>query len=546
MPWMQMTKAQMTTMGKGGAANHQKGQAAAKGKAKGKGKGTGKGQTQGKGKGPGGKGDAGAQGEQGKAFNCVHCGGYKNFGWRDYCQLCGRGRAKAIVEAPVRQQGDTQPAGGAGGGGDGLNAKDRKRLKFLELQEAKKNGSDSPTEMEQEEAPEVEPPKMHIPAFGMHTLPLLKDPMKAFALPAKAEWSKTPLEEVEEAKICKDTSASMELKAKMMRYQRYIDSEEEDDKDPAYQEMCHKLLKAAAEKLEKLGKGSKGAAAIEGMRGKLRAAAEAEERRLAELKEKEEKLEEKMDTMQEAFDLQIGEIVRRKEIFLAHRVMVAKQYADDAIARVARYQSIKAAWETKIAVESEETKNGKTTPAKGQDQAGGSASTAAPAADMPGEATADVVTEPAEVHSDYYLEAPWTSDQLPEPEKPEKGEYEFWINMAAAVHEWSGTHCSAPCTYENLTGPGDPEVQIKSIAKLIGMPYWITLYGNRLITKEDVVPRHLGFVLGQALIKPREAAMKELKGADKCSVEAKAKVKEALQNIKKKAKGGLVSKGNLK
>ena len=243
-----------------------------------------------------------------------------------------------------------------------------------------------------------------------------------------------------------------------------------------------------------------------------------------------------MDAMQEAFDLQIAEIARRKEVFLTHRLKVAQLYAEDATTRISRHQSIKAAWEAKIHSEEEAMTAGKT--------GGGAPQTPALAqvtAEQPAEVTKEPERDVSVAETDYALEAPWSTDDLPAMDKPEPGEYEFWINLAAAVNEWAGTHCTAPCTYGQLTGPGDAAVLIKSVVKLIGMPYWRTLYGERQINLEDVVPRHLGYVLAQALSKPRELAMKELGGAAKLNVEARKKVKEVMADSTQ----GLRAKGPL-
>ena len=441
---------------------------------------------------------------------------------------CGRKRCNAIVAAVPRQQNEGQPAGGAGGGGFGLNAKERKRLKYLEEMAANKGaqGTQVLEVLAEEAEAEVEPPKVSVPVFGIHTLNVMKDPMKAFALPAKAEWDKTPAQVVNEAKICKDTSESMGLRAKVVKYRAIITTEEEADKDAHYLEIMRKVLKETEGLLAKLSKGSTGATAVEAMKAKMRDANKVEEARLEEYATKEGKILEKMDAMQEAFDLQITEIKRRKEVFLTHRLKAAQLYAEDATARISRHQSIKAAWEAKIHAEEEAMKTGKVAQVAAEEQV---------------EEAKDVEVEAAEADTDYGLDAPWSTDDLPAMEKPETGEYEFWINLSAAVNEWAGTHCAAPCTYGQLTGPGDASVLIKSVVKLIGISYWRKLYGDRQVNLDDVVPRHLGYVLGHALSKPREMAMKELGGAEKLNVEAKKKVKEVMADSKKglKAKGAL-------
>ena len=165
--------------------------------------------------------------------------------------------------------------------------------------------------------------------------------------------------------------------------------------------------------------------------------------------------------------------------------------------------------------------------AAAKEKAGSQAEEKKPAAEA-----AKAEEEEVDELDDYDLQAPWSADGLPEPPKPKNGEYEFWIKLHSQVTCWAGQHGAARCTYEQLIGQGDAETQLKSIATLVGMDYWTALYGTRMVTKEDIVPRHLGYVLGHALTKPRDLAMKELGGAEKVSTEAKKSAKESMKDLK--------------
>jgi hypothetical protein len=146
---------------------------------------------------------------------------------------------------------------------------------------------------------------------------------------------------------------------------------------------------------------------------------------------------------------------------------------------------------------------------------------------------------PTQQETDYYATVPWTAEELPcELPEAKEGEHLFWIRLAYNVQEWTHTHGCQPCTYNELMADGTgtvaaPEVlsrQMESLAGLIGMPYWIKLYGERKVRSTDVVPHHLGFVLFQALMKPRQVAEQALgskKAAEELKV-AKAAIKASL------------------
>ena len=240
--------------------------------------------------------------------------------------------------------------------GTGLNAKERKRLKHLELMEEKrKKGEPADDIMEpdvEEEAPKVrEPPKVSVPAFGLNTLPMLKDTMKAFVMPQTTVWDKTAEQIVNEAKICADSAKTIELRTKISKYQGIIEQEDDSDKDAAYMECMKKLLKDAEASLAQLTKGSTGVSSVERMKSKLQEAQTKEVERLETLDGAEAKMTAKMDDMQDAFDLQIAELVYRKEEYMKCRTVVAKAWQQDGVERLSRFQSIKAAWEEKIAAE---------------------------------------------------------------------------------------------------------------------------------------------------------------------------------------------------
>ena len=114
----------------------------------------------------------------------------------------------------------------------------------------------------------------------------------------------------------------------------------------------------------------------------------------------------------------------------------------------------------------------------------------------------DAEDEAARQDADYALSAPWCPQDLPEVVKPDEPEAQFWIHLAANVFDWSERHAGAQCTYQQLLGAGDPQTLMGSLIKLIGMDFWKKMYGDREVAITDIVPRHLGFVLYNALQKP--------------------------------------------
>ena len=190
-------KAAGSSGGKGGGKNG--------GKANGKGgKANGKGGDKG-GKGPsaGGKagGNAHAGGNRPEPFLCIPCQGYKNFGWRTHCNMCGRGRAKAVLPIPAREEQEPQEEEEWTAGG--LSNNQRKKLRKQLTIQAEKLGVTLVGSMQADqqaaavtmEGPKSvrytpttaealgEPPKVSIPAFGINPLPTVKEPKKAFVYP---------------------------------------------------------------------------------------------------------------------------------------------------------------------------------------------------------------------------------------------------------------------------------------------------------------------------------------------------------------------------
>ena len=120
---------------------------------------------------------------------------------------------------------------------------------------------------------------------------------------------------------------------------------------------------------------------------------------------------------------------------------------------------------------------------------------------------------------------------------------------------WSGQHACAPCTYQQLIGPGDPQILMTSMVKLIGKEFWTSIYGDRIVLASDVVPRHVGFVLYCALQKPYQAAQDNLgkDAAEKAKETAKTDNVKAIKDMKAKqekdkkhrkgAKGTLAASG---
>ena len=141
-----------------------------------------------------------------------------------------------------------------------------------------------------------------------------------------------------------------------------------------------------------------------------------------------------------------------------------------------------------------------------------------------------------EEEKDYTLWAPWSSQDLPEVQKPKDDEANFWLHLASHVMNWSEQHACAPCSYQQLIGPGDPQVLMTSMVKLIGEPFWKSIYGDRIVLATDVVPRHVGFVLYMALQKPYKAAQDHLGKAevDKAKAAAKADNVTAVKEMKAK------------
>ena len=159
------------------------------------------------------------------------------------------------------------------------------------------------------------------------------------------------------------------------------------------------------------------------------------------------------------------------------------------------------------------------------------------------------VAAPTLAEQDYYRIAQWSPSELPQIPEAKPGEHEFWLRLAYNVQEWSHTHGCQPCTYgELLTSGLDPSTdtaetlskRMESLAGLVGLAYWVKMYGERVVVSTDVVPHQLGFVLYQAMTIPRETAEKAI-GDKKAKEElklAKASIKEAMANMKARPKVG--------
>jgi hypothetical protein len=159
------------------------------------------------------------------------------------------------------------------------------------------------------------------------------------------------------------------------------------------------------------------------------------------------------------------------------------------------------------------------------------------------------VAAPTQAEQDYYKIAPWSPSELPQIPEAKPGEHEFWLRLAYNVQEWCHTHGCQPCTFGDLVTTGmDPSTEttdilsqrMESLAGLVGLPYWVKMYGDRLVASTDCVPHQLGFVLYQAMTVPRETAEKAIgdKQAKEALKQAKASVKEAMANIKSRPKVG--------
>ena len=158
--------------------------------------------------------------------------------------------------------------------------------------------------------------------------------------------------------------------------------------------------------------------------------------------------------------------------------------------------------------------------------------------------------------ADYWRRVSWEKTDLPEVlPTPVAGEYAFWLRLACNVQEWAHVHGSPPCTFLDLmkdaagTVEGADVVsnQMSSVASLVGMDYWIKMYGSRVVLATDIVPQHMGWVLIQAMTEPRKAAETKLgeEAAKEETKQAKAAIKAALASTKARSAVGRLVRGSI-
>ena len=582
--------------GKNGAQAGGKGQDAGKGGKKG-GKAVGKGERQdaGKSKGGGRKGQeqggtAGGKsgsnpGRRPEPFFCQPCDGYKNFGFRTHCFKCNRNRAKAIL--PVESKTEVSLEDDEGWSTGGLTTKERKKAKWQLQLQAKRLGVTlvDPKDGESQEKPTAgggpkptrytpttpemigEPPKVSIHAFGLAMLPTMKEPKKAFQYPEELVWEKTAEEEVSAHAYCANATKMADAKE---RESDYIDLLQRIDartkKDPAHAASTRKLLTEVRAEIATLtGKGSSngGKAAIEGMKAKLQEVTFAESKRVEQVAADWDSMESKMNSMNAEFKAQIMELQRRHDYFNTCSREVEEAWTHDENARLLRFKQTCNAWNVFIKDAEESLPvNGTEAVAKPEEAVAKPVEAAKPvevALATPEEVTEEKMEEEelrvTREETDYALWAPWSSQDLPEVRKPKDDEAAFWLHLGAHVMSWSEQHACAPCTYQQLIGPGDPQILMTSMVKLIGKEFWTSIYGDRIVLASDVVPRHVGFVLYCALQKPYQAAQDDLgkDAAEKAKEMAKTDNVKAIKDMKAKqekdkkhrkgAKGTLAASG---
>ena len=508
--------------------------------------------AQGKGNGPTdgvGKGKAYGKGSVGArlpAWQCVHgenCRmaqeGTKNLGWRVHCLGCGRRKENAMEPAVARVMTEqVAPQGYQPVLSNRAKKKARNAQKRTDSQDVKEEVAPAPAakaaSKPQKHTPPTaeelgEAPKVSVPAFGITTMASMKDPRVAFEYPdqTKTSYTKTAAEAVAEHKVCADTSKLSGAKERLATYSKMIEDCEEAEKlDENLMKAANKLWKEATEEIAALSKAT-GGTAIECMKSKRQNMTLEESRRVEKALLDKQCLKGKMDTMKEQFSKQLAELNRRNALFDTIRLEVEAAWKADETARTNRFAEVVQAWETNIKEVS-------------------ASQPVAEEAEMVEEESDEEEEEDSETaakEADYVLVSPWSADDLPQLEKPSAEEYTYWLHLASHVSEWAQKGC-APCTYLDLIGPGEPQVLMESLVKLIGQPCWETLYANRFVKATDTVPRHLGFVLWNALMKPRELAEKELgqQAVQKAKAAGLTKVKAIITDAttakeKKKNKG---------
>ena len=546
-----------------------------KGGGKGTGKGGGKGgKSQGKGNPPM------AASRREPAWGCVPCweegrpgSKDKNLGWRTHCRLCNRGKAKALVSAPYRQNAPSTTWDAA----DyqvGLSSKARKSAARREKKEAAVEEQrqaqaaapsppggggaggaggqgNKPVDATQKfvpttDAERAEPPVVDVPHYGIKTLVVMKEPKYTFTWPAKESKTQTPQEEVEAHKVCKASEGLIAAREREATYQATLEAAQDPPTDPNHHAATVLLLKNVKVEIKGYtGQYVGGRAAIEEMqtqRQKLTtthtAATERTENSLALAKGR-------YDAMEAQFHTQLKEIQRRLTLFQTSRVEVLQAFAKDTAERETRYQETKEVWSQKIAdMESRIPAANVTMEAAPAPAA--EVAVAPPAVVPPVVVTVTpAVTELSQEVKEYHLSAPWTPMDLPASiPTPKAGEFEFWVTLAQHAQVWREQHACAPCTYAELMEVQDVSAGMASIVSIIGAEYWTKLYGQRMVLATDVVPCQLALVLQQALLTTREAAETGLgeKATEESMTKAKATVKAHMADAGKRPKIKLVRK----
>ena len=482
--------------------------------------------------------------------------------------MCGRGRAKAVLPIPAREEQEPQEEEEWTAGG--LSNNQRKKLRKQLTIQAEKLGvtlvdsklADQQAAAATMEGPKSvrytpttvealgEPPKVSIPAFGINTLPTLKEPKKAFVYPPLLKWPKTAVEVVAEHTYCSNASKLADAREREADYTQLLQRlAARTKKDPAHEAATRKLFSDVKAEISTLmgNKGGGGKAAIEGMRSKLATITFDESERVGTAALDRAKMEAKVTEMEKCFTAQIEELQRRQKLFNECKLEMAQAWLSDEAQRVEYFQQSCQAWQMHI----KEAEEALVIPVAMAEpiaaepvEDGLSASAQGAPVDIDQDLMTKEEEQEARQEMDYALVAPWSPKDLPEVVEPKPDEAQFWLHLATHVMDWSENHACAPCTYRQLIAPGDPKVLMGSVVKLIGRKFWDNLYGDRTVLATDVVPRHLGFVLYNALQKPYAAAAESLgkeaseEATEKAMTNNKKAMKEMKLKLDKRAKKG--------
>ena len=542
------------------------------------------------GKTSGGKANAGGKGALGKGaelpeFQCfwddcaAACKGQRTRQGRCNCHGCGRPRGQA-VNPPLASKHpwylqDGTAANGLDAEGFQLQSKSalrRQRQQQSQLQQQQKGqqaqaqqhgqkgkGSPGATPSQQGKGPANDaaapaagsqapkkyqptteeergiPPEVSLAAFGLVTMSKMLEPKTAFAWPAKPSWDKTPQQIVEGVAVCKSAAQLAAAKTSESKYEAAL-ALNELEQDHKCAKMYQGLLVDVRTEISRLTsrRSTSGAAGVETMRSKLQDAVTDEAVRLQDNTEAAAAGQRKMDLMRLQFVNQQEELARRLQLFDSIREEYEQAWATCTAARLERHVQVKEAWEAAIAA------------AAVQPAALGVAAEpllAAPAPAVPGAEDLAASAHPEaptmeKALADYARKAPWSPDLVPDVDKPETEEYDFWMRLGHNVSDWVESHSCVMCSWAQLIGTdGDQLHKMQSVRTLVGQEYWDLLYPNQEeVTPHDAVPQIMGFILYQSMVKPCAWAT-EHHGVDKAK-KSKETAKEAFKAKLKDLKEG--------